>query len=224
MHSRCTRSTCPAWDGQTSQAAEADLRSAVVEFATALNLENVTLAGESMGATLALSASVELGDRVSRVVALYTYDYPEGLARGNRFAKLIITGVRLPLFGPVFARSENRFILKGVMRGGLVNNKKLLEPFLTELRRVGRRRGYPRVARAILRNLDSLIATRKRYPLVRVPVVLVYSDNDWSRPADRQGVEDLLRVKAITLPHTGHFSALERPAEVAQILLDARRL
>jgi pimeloyl-ACP methyl ester carboxylesterase len=39
---------------------EPELRAAVVEFASGLNLQDVTLAGESLGAALALSASIDL--------------------------------------------------------------------------------------------------------------------------------------------------------------------
>jgi pimeloyl-ACP methyl ester carboxylesterase len=52
-----------------------------------------------------------------------------------------------------------------------------------------------------------------------VPVTLVYSDQDWSRPAEREHVASLLaEVERITLTATGHFSALERPNEMARIL------
>jgi pimeloyl-ACP methyl ester carboxylesterase len=55
---------------------------------------------------------------------------------------------------------------------------------------------------------------------VSVPVTLVYSEQDWSRPAERDHVASLLAdVQRITLPDTGHFSALERPNDVARILL-----
>src|SRR5436309_14324724 len=46
---------------------EPQLRSAVVEFVSGLDLHGVTLAGESLGAALALSSSIDLKDRVSRV-------------------------------------------------------------------------------------------------------------------------------------------------------------
>ena len=77
--------------------------------------------------------------------------------------------------------------------------------------------------RAIMRNLNGLIQARARYTQVEVPVTLVYSQQDWSRPAERDHVAGLLAdVKRITLPDTGHFSALERPADMSQILLQQR--
>jgi pimeloyl-ACP methyl ester carboxylesterase len=157
---------------------------------------------------------------VSRVVDFNSYDYPQGLERGSWFARFIGTAIRLPGSGPVFARMESRPILKGVLRGGFAEPSKLPEDFLAELRRSGSRAGYPTVARAMMRSLNGFVAARPRYADVRVPVTLIYSEQDWSRPAEREHVEHLLAdVETITLPDSGHFSALERPAEVAHILL-----
>jgi pimeloyl-ACP methyl ester carboxylesterase len=198
---------------------EPELRAAVVEFVTGLDLHDVTLAGESLGGALALSASIDLKDRVSRVVALNSYDYPSGLERGNLFARFIVSSVRAPLVGPVFAAMESRPIMTGVMRGGVVDKRALPDDFIVELRRSGRRKGYARVARAIYRSLKGFVKARDRYRDVSVPVTLVYSEHDWARPAERDYVASLLtEVERITLPETGHFSALERPNEVARIL------
>ena len=77
------------------------------------------------------------------------------------------------------------------------------------------------MARAIYRNLDSLIAARERYARINVPVTLVYSDHDWSRPSDRQAnIESVPGARDILLHDTGHFIALEAPHEVARILRD----
>ena len=152
---------------------EPDLRAAVVEFVTALDLHEVNLAGESLGAAVALSASVELTDRLSRVVAFNPYDYPSGLERGNWFARLIGTSIRLPGSGPVFAAMESRPILRGVLRGGFVDASKLPKDFLIELRRSGSRKGYPTVARAIMRSLNGLVQARPRYADIAVPITLV---------------------------------------------------
>jgi pimeloyl-ACP methyl ester carboxylesterase len=201
---------------------EPELRAAVVEFASGLNLRGVTLAGESLGAALALSASIDLKGRVNRVVAFNSYDYPDGLERGNWLARFIITSVRLPGLGPVFANLEPRPIMRAVLHGGFVDKTKLPEDFLLELLRSGRRKGYSRVARAIYLSLKGFNRARHRYPEVSVPVTLVYSDRDWSRPAERDQVaSSLADVQRITLPRTGHFSSLERPDDVARILRGA---
>ena len=56
---------------------------AAVRVVEELDFSELTLAGESMGATLALTASVELGDRVRRVVAFNTYDFADGVKRAS---------------------------------------------------------------------------------------------------------------------------------------------
>ncbi|OBB81161.1 alpha/beta hydrolase [Mycobacterium colombiense] len=197
---------------------EPELRGAVFEFINALGLRDVTLVGESMGAAIALHASIELAGNLRRVIAFNPYDYPSGLERGNWFARLIGTGMRLPGSGPIFARLESRPILKGVLAGGFADRGALPKDFLTELRRSGRRRGYPTVNRAIVRSLNGFVDARSRYARIEVPVTLVYSEHDWSRPPDRDHVARQLAVDALTIPGAGHFSALERPTEMVRVI------
>ncbi|MEV6940688.1 alpha/beta hydrolase [Streptomyces sp. NPDC051172] len=205
-----------------AQYEEPQLRAAVVEFVRGLDLHDVTLSGESLGGALSLQASIDLKDRVSRVVAFNSYDYPQGGERGNWIARLIISSVRMPVLGPFFATQEPRPIFRAILQGGYVDKTKLPEDFITELLRSGRRKGYDKVGRGIFRSLDGFDRARERYPRVSAPVTLVYSENDWSKPAERDRVANALTdVHRITVPRTGHFSALERPDEMARILLDA---
>ena len=205
-----------------AQYEEPQLRAAVVEFVRGLDLHDVTLSGESLGGALSLSASIDLKDRVSRVVAFNSYDYPQGGERGNWIARLIISSVRMPVLGPLFAPLEPRPIFRAILQGGYVDKTRLPEDFITELLRSGRRKGYDKVSRGIFRSLKGFDRARERYPRVSAPVTLVYSENDWSRPAERDRVSNALTdVHRITVPRTGHFSALERPDEMARILLDA---
>jgi pimeloyl-ACP methyl ester carboxylesterase len=198
---------------------EPALRRALVDFVEMLDLRDVTLAGESMGATVSLTASTELEGRVRRVVAFNPYDYPQGVARANRIASIYIGSAGLPAIGSVATRMENKPALGIVLRGGLHDGSKLPDHYLAELRRVGRRRGYARVAREVYRNMESMIAARALYARVTAPVDLIYSDDDWSRPAEREANLALLPdARSITLPDTGHFAALEQPARVAEIL------
>src|SRR5213083_2777996 len=180
---------------------EPALRRAIVEFVKTLDLKDVTLAGESMGATVSLTASIELEDRVRRVAAFNTYDYSEGVGRANRVASIYVGGARLPAIGPVVTRMENKPVLGIVLRGGLLEGSKLPEHYLAELRRVGRRHGYPRVAREVFHNVDSVIAARASYGRVTTPVTLIYDDHDWSRMPDREANLAVLRgAQTIALP------------------------
>jgi pimeloyl-ACP methyl ester carboxylesterase len=200
---------------------EPALRHALVQFVTTLDLVSLTLAGESMGATVSLTASIDLADRVRSVVAFNPYDYPGGVARANRLASIYIGSARLRGIGPIVTRMENKPVLGAVLRGGLVDGAKLPDHYLAELGRVGRRRGYPRVARDVFGNVESMVAARANYARVTVPVTLIYGDHDWSRPQEREADLDFLRgAQSITLPNTRHFAALEQPARVAEILLD----
>ena len=201
--------------------AEPALRRAIVDFVRTLGLDDVTLAGESMGATVSLTASTELEGRVRRILAFNTYYYPEGVSRANLVASIYIGGARLSAIGPLVAGMENKPALGMVLRGGLVDGSKLPNHYLGELRRVGLRRGYARVAREVYRNVDSMIAARALYDRVTAPVTLIYGDHDWSRTPEREANLSLLRgARSISLPRTGHFAALEQPARVAEILLD----
>lgn len=201
--------------------AEPALRNALVQFVTALDLAGLTLAGESMGATVCLAASVELADRVCRVVAINPYDYPGGVARANTAAAIYVGGARLPAAGAIVTRTENKPVLGLIVRGGLFNRRNLPDHYLAELRRVGRRRGYPRVAREVYGNVDSMVAARALYHRIASPVTLVYGDTDWSRAPERQANLAVLKgARSIILAETGHFAALEKPDHVAEILLD----
>src|SRR5438132_1145963 len=82
---------------------EPAMRTAVKRLLTQLDLRDVTLLGESMGAVLALTAAADLPDRVRRVVAVNAYDYAGGIARSSLLARVIVTGVIAPGVGPLLA-------------------------------------------------------------------------------------------------------------------------
>jgi pimeloyl-ACP methyl ester carboxylesterase len=198
---------------------EPALRAGVERLITELDLRDVTLLGESIGAVLALTTAADLPDRVRRVVAVNTYDYAGGGARANLLARLIITGIIAPGIGPIFARQEPKPVMRAILKGGLVDRAALREDYLDEVLSVGRRPGYPIVARGIFRNLPSLIAARTRYPEVTAPVHLIYGENDWSRASDRQANKQQLPYAEFTqVANAGHFIALERPDVPADLL------
>ncbi len=103
---------------------EPALRRALVEFVTALDLKDAILAGESMGATVSLTASIDLQDRVRGVVAFNPYDYAQGVSRANGVGSIYVGSARLPGIGSVVTIMENKPVLGIVLRGGLVDGSK----------------------------------------------------------------------------------------------------
>jgi pimeloyl-ACP methyl ester carboxylesterase len=56
-------------------------------------------------------------------------------------------------------------------------------------------------------------------PEVTAPVHLIYGENDWSRPSDREATRQLLLSPEFAhVPKAGHFIALERPDLPATLL------
>ena len=86
----------------------------IVSFIKNLRVKDLTIAGESIGATLAASVSVEIPKIVKKIFMFNTYDYDsyfgEGIQRGNFFAKFILFHVSLPIIGNLFSSLENKFI------------------------------------------------------------------------------------------------------------------
>jgi pimeloyl-ACP methyl ester carboxylesterase len=198
---------------------EPAMRAAVKRLVTGLDLRDVTLLGESMGAVLALTTAADQPERIRRAVAVNPYDYKGGIARSSLLARLIVTGVLAPGVGPAIAGVEPRPVLRAVLHGGLGDTGALREDYLDELLEVGRRPGYPTVARGVYQNLPSLVAARSRYREVTAPIHLVYGEKDWSRPSDRQANRQLLPEAQYTqVPGAGHFIALERPDVPADLL------
>lgn len=198
---------------------EPAIRAGVERLLAELDLRDVTLLGESMGATLALTTAADLPERVRRVVAVNTYDFRGGIARSSLLACVVTGGVLTPGIGPVIAGVEPKPAIRAILRGGLGDKTALRDDYVDELLQVGARPGYPIVARGVYRNLPSLIAARSRYPEVKAPIHLVYGERDWSRPSDREANRALLPDAEFTqVPGAGHFIALERPDVLADLL------
>ncbi|MFD5944527.1 alpha/beta fold hydrolase [Streptomyces collinus] len=198
---------------------EPAMRAGVKRLLTELDLDDVTLVGESMGAVLALTAAADLPERVRRVIAVNTYDFRGGVARSGLLARVVVGGVLAPGVGPVVAGVEPKPALRKILQGGLGDKAALHEDYVDELLQVGARPGYPTVARAVYQAMPSLIAARSRYREVKAPVHLVYGEKDWSRPSDREANKRLLPAAGFTqVPEAGHFIALERPDVLADLL------
>lgn len=199
-------------------------RQGVIAFIEKLDLTDITLVGESIGGTLALTVAAAIPKRVRRVFASNPYDYEirygDGIRRGNWFANYIIGSLRIPILGAFSAWLENKIVLRKIMSGGYHDPRKLPPDLLTEFDQVAHRPGYKRAARKVLAGWRSWSKARDQYPVISAPVTLIYGDSDWSRPNERERTRALLaNSRMVTLKDTGHFAAVENPSELARIIL-----
>lgn len=205
----------------TADYTEPLLRKAVSEFLTQLDLREVTLVGESIGGVLALTVSVDQPDRVKRVVSLNPYDYGESFGGGIRRSS---SGWMVGLFNIFGSHTpEPRFVTAAVLRGGFHNAARLPEALLDEFSLTGSRDGYRSVEYSVFKNWTTWLDARQLYPKVKAPVTLIYGSDDWSRPQERErNREAIPGAELFTIDQAGHFTSLEKPAEVAARILRPR--
>ncbi len=200
-------------------------RAAIIAFVEKLNLSDVTLVGESIGGVIALTATAQLPARVKKVIASNPYDYEtrygDGLRRGNFIANFIIGNFGIPIVGAIFAALENKILLGLVMRGGLRQKRKMPNDLLTEFNKVGFRKDYRYVERKTFAGWRSWAKARDYdYVRVKLPVKLVYAEFDWSTNVERQRTATALGgISIITVPNTGHFSFVDNPQKLLEIVL-----
>ena len=188
-----------------------------------LNVADAIVVGESIGASIGLGLAARHCGQVAGVVALNPYDYGRwgGIRRSSAIGNVVFTTMLLPLIGPVVAQAGTKGVLRRVLDGGLYDPRHLSPQLVDELYQSGRRPGHGRALRSLSRNWHSWISARDRYPAIQIPVTLAYGDHDWSnhdeRDANRRAIP---AVRATTIRDCGHFSCLERPADVSALIRD----
>src|ERR671936_995391 len=187
----------------------------------ACDVQRAVVVGESIGGSIALALAARGDPHFAHVVAVNPYDYGRwgGIRRSSTLANVLFTAMLWPVIGPVVARTETKGILRGVLVGGLHDPAALPADLVEKLSRCGRLPGHARAFRSLCRHWRSWIDARALYGAIDLPVTLVYGDDDWSRPSERDAnAHAIPGVRTATLTGSGHFASLERPREVAQLI------
>jgi pimeloyl-ACP methyl ester carboxylesterase len=202
---------------------------AVEEFLDKLDLRDVTLAGVSIGGVIPLMIAARHNERVVRAISINPYDYAKGLglARSSLFGFVTTWAALVPVLGETFMRLRSFFVMRPILLGGVAEADSIPPPLMEELYRTGDRPGHYRAFISLLRNAESWEWARQDYGRIEVPVLLIYGDRDWSRPAEREHTRALIpNVTKKTVAGGGHFLPLDRPQEVSELILsfaEARR-
>ena len=195
---------------------------AVEGFLDKLNLRDVTLAGVSIGGSLALLLAARHNPRVARVIAINPYDYAKGrgLARGGPVASLVTYASLLPFIGETVTRLRNSMVVGAVFRGGVADPDGIPPALAEEMYLVGNRPGHYQAFLTLLRNGASWEAAAKDYRRIEIPVLLVWGDHDWARKEEREHDRALIPgVEMVTVEKGGHFLPLDRPRELTELIV-----
>ncbi|MCU7844245.1 MAG: alpha/beta hydrolase [Candidatus Thiodiazotropha sp. (ex Monitilora ramsayi)] len=195
----------------------------VTTFIKELGLKEVTLAGESIGGSIALGVATKQEVSIKRVIAMNAADYDNsnGLDRSSVLGRILFTGITWPVIGWVISNAETREVLKLILRGGFGHPDHLPKDLVTEFSRVGKRRGYSKAFRSIFLNWHSWTENRKLYRQINTPVVLVYGEHDWTTQSERtSNLESIKDSRLIEIEGAGHFSSLDSPEKITDIILN----
>lgn len=191
-------------------------------FLDKLDLRDVTLAGVSIGGSVALIIAARRNPRVARVVAINPYDYARGrgMGRAGLFGAFVTYAALVPVIGETVMRLRNSLIMDAVLRGGVADANNIPPALLKEMYLVGNRPGHYRGFLSLLRNAESWDTATKDYGRIQMPILLIWGDQDWARPVEREHDRMLIAgVEMTTLAGGGHFLPLDRPRELTEAII-----
>ena len=198
-------------------------RKSVVECIEKLDLRNLILIGESIGAVLAFTVSATIPERINRIFAFNPYDYGDQFGGGVRRGRYgFIIGL-FALFGGL--TYETTLALKLVLSGGFVDPTNLPPSLFSEFVRVGNQKGYRQAEYSLYKHWRSWLDAKQLYVKNQAPITLVDSEQDWSYPVEREDRKKYIPSgEFIVIPAAGHFSALEAPKRFTEIIVDTLKL
>jgi pimeloyl-ACP methyl ester carboxylesterase len=191
-----------------------------------LDLREVTLAGVSIGGVIPLVMAARRNARIARIVSINPYDYGGGLglARSSLFGWIVTHVARVPVLGEIIIPLAPRWLIRQVLLGGVADAAHLPDDFATEIHRAAKRSGQARAFINLLRNGRSWQDAQASYAAVDKPVLLIWSDKDWSRPSERARTASLIPgVKLESMSDGGHFLSLDQPDELSRLIVEFAR-
>lgn len=91
---------------------------------------------------------------------------------------------------------------------------------MEEFTDAGKQEGFRRAEYSVFRNWKSWVNARELYSKIQVPVTLIYGSHDWSFVEERKNTAALIpSAKMYMLENTGHFSAIENPQGVFNLIM-----
>jgi pimeloyl-ACP methyl ester carboxylesterase len=191
-------------------------------FLERLNLRDVTIAGVSIGGPIALIVAARRNPRVVRIIAINPYDYAKGrgMARSSFLGWIVTYFSLVPVVGETVMRLRNFLIMTTMLSGGVADPSSIQPSLMKEMYLVGNRPAHYRAFLSLLRNAESWERSTRDYGKIDIPVLLVWGDQDWARPTEREHDRTLIPgVEVTTVEGGGHFLPLDRPRALTELII-----
>jgi pimeloyl-ACP methyl ester carboxylesterase len=190
------------------------------------DIRQATIVGISIGGTISLVLAARQNPRVTKVIAVNPYDYwpAAGIRKSSLAAKLVLTPSGVPVLGATIMRLRNRYVSDRIFEGGLAAPEALPNELAQELYEVGARLGHYQGFLSLLAHERLWPKARDEYANIKVPVLLIYGDQDWAPPVERERTGSLIPNVAIDIVRNGnHFLSLDRARELQHLIVGFAR-
>ena len=193
----------------------------VSQFMQRMNIQDAIVAGESIGGSIVLLLAAHQDPHIKKAIAINPYDYDKGrgVLRSSWIAKLVFGLNNVPLIGAMFWRSRSLPIFELIMQGGIHNADAISDTLMREMYLVGNRPYHYQALMSLIRNFPQWEQARGLYSQITIPVLLIYGEYDWSRPEERNIVQQAIETAEIkTVRRGGHFLSLDVPKDVVRLI------
>lgn len=186
----------------------------VAEVIAYFQLQNVTIAGHSMGGQIALYTAMEIPKKVNKLILLASSGY---LKSAN---KLLIYSSYLPLFHLIAKRIVQKQSVEETLKNVLYDHSLLtveqVEAYGSPLKE---KNFYKALVRLLRYREGDLISEQLQG--IKIPALLIWGVEDKVVPLSvgKRLAKDLPDARLITYDQTGHLITEERPHEVYEQIL-----
>jgi pimeloyl-ACP methyl ester carboxylesterase len=190
-----------------------------------LDLNEITVVGESIGGTIALCLAAQMPDRITQVFAFNPHDSMGSLIGGPIGSVVSYVGK----FTEEPFKRDIPPLFKFIFQAGFANKKNLSNEFVDKLITVpSQDEKFPLVMKSMMKEASSWShIADKEYPNIphSIPTHVIYGDKDWSPSYAQEQNQRRLpeHVTFSTLKKTGHFSFLDNPTASANVITASYR-
>jgi pimeloyl-ACP methyl ester carboxylesterase len=194
------------------------------KFMDALNLNDVTLVGISMGGSISIGTCLERPTRVERLVLVDSY----GIQRKAPFHRLSYIMVKIPgLLESTWPmvrmnRSMARWSMKNVFHDTSAISDDLLDAILIEARRPNAGKAFTIMQRDEILTSGVKTTFLDRLHEIKVPTLIVHGEFDTAVPLEcaKEAHQRIFRSKLEIIPGAGHWPQRERPDEFNSVVME----